>query len=165
MYQTAVNAAMAVLARRCKLLLVVITTTLSNRNKMWEDLNDRYFNELPEDARPKCVTITKQKGSTKDQHKQLLKQCIGAYGIVVSNLTNAAIDNVRDLIQNERGIDRVGWALIKVISSCYCNFPLRVYVFLREKRLTQSFAGRRRHIRSQLRRTCRGPVHFTLHKF
>ena len=91
---------------------VVVTTTASSRDKICADINQRYLAFLPEECRPTCLSIS-QPGERKE-HRAKLQQCLLNAGTIIVNLTSAAIDKARKLIQEVRGGGRkVAWALVK----------------------------------------------------
>ena len=89
-----------------------MTTTASSRDKICADMNERYLAFLPEEHRPECLNIS-QPGERKE-HKARLQQCLVNAGTIVVNLTSAAIDKARKLIQEVRGAGKqMAWALVK----------------------------------------------------
>ena len=110
--KTAFKVALAILGWRCGVTTIVITTTASSRDKICADINERYLSFLPEGERPLCLNIS-QPGERKE-HKAKLQQCVVGNGVIIVNLTSAAVDKARKLLQEVRGAGKpVAWALIK----------------------------------------------------
>jgi hypothetical protein len=112
--KTALEAALAILAKLCEVTVVVVTTTRDNQKDICKKLVSifGYLTGQFEACRPLCTTITKQRGD-KD-HLNLLNRCITQNGVIVVNLTKASVNKVRTKIQEVRGSNvAVGFALVK----------------------------------------------------
>ena len=144
--KTALKAAMAIIARLCRVLVVVVTTTLANRDKICDDLNSpRYFRQL-ETTKPICTTITRRELSA-SEHEQVLDECIQKGGVIVVNLTASSVKKVRKLIQQARGVGSVGWTLIKDEGDTFDRS--REACITVNMTLTWSFAGSMSHSSEQ----------------
>ena len=112
--KTALEAALAILAKLCEVTVVVVTTSVANQKDICKKLVSIFDYLTGEFAacRPLCTTITKQRGD-KD-HLVLLNNCITQNGVIVVNLTKASVNKVRTKIQEVRGLRcDVGFALVK----------------------------------------------------
>ena len=115
--KTALKAALGILARLCEVTVVVVTTTVGNRDGICDDLNsERYFGQLTgefENCQPLCTTIAKREMQGKD-HDKFLEKCIYNHGVIVVNCTGSAVDKVRNKISLVRGNNQsAAFALIK----------------------------------------------------
>jgi hypothetical protein len=124
--KTGYKAVMAMLGKQMGFATVVITTTVDNRNKMAADLKKYYFDPLPEDCRPMCLTLAKTEADwTNQQHQDQLCMCVRQGGVIVLNNSAAAINKVRNLISMVRGSSRhVHFVCIKDEADTHDRTPL-----------------------------------------
>ena len=115
--KTALKAALGILAHLMEVTVVVVTTTVGNRDGICDDLNsERYYGQLTGEfanCRPLCTTTAKREMLGKD-HDKFLEKCLYEHGVIVVNGTGSAIDKVRNKISLVRGNNQpAAFALVK----------------------------------------------------
>ena len=100
MSQTALKAAMSILGKIMGVCVIIVTTTITNRDEIYDKLNGGFFKYLNLKSRPQCLTISKPRGFIKQNYggqdyEKILEMCISTFGTIVVNLSGLSVQKVR----------------------------------------------------------------------
>jgi hypothetical protein len=114
--KTGYKALVGILGKQRSVLTVVVTTTRDLRNQLIQSLSSDYFSALPDDLRPRCMSVTKPRSDPRSaaQYHQEVQRCISEHGVLVVNCSKYSVDRVCSKIAEVRGRNRrLDFLLIK----------------------------------------------------